>query len=119
MAAAADLDPLPDRLRRSARRCSLAYGVGERLQVVGLDRFVGRLADRKPDDIPATRRGHPVRVPCAQVVTMRLDKGRQRPEDRRGIPVHVGERVNSHLPAGGPGALPRAQLRTTRAWYLL
>jgi hypothetical protein len=44
----------------------------------------------------------------AQVVTMRFDEGRQRPEDRCRVPVHIGERVKGSLPAGRPGALPTA-----------
>jgi hypothetical protein len=45
----------------------------------------------------------------AQVVAVRLDEGRERPEDRRGVPVHVSQRVQGSLLAGRPGALARAQ----------
>jgi hypothetical protein len=82
MAAAADLDTLASRLVRRARRGSFADRVGQGLKVVGLRGLIG-LAEWEPDDVPATRGGHPVSVPGTQVIAMRLDKGRQRAKDRR------------------------------------
>jgi len=81
MAAAADLDTLASRLVGRARRGSFTDRVGQRLEVVGLLGLFG-LAEREPDDVPATRGGHPVSVPGTQVIAMRLDEGCKRAEDR-------------------------------------
>ncbi len=112
MTATAYLDTLTRGLGRGARRGCLPYGVRERLEVVGLRRLIG-LADGQPDDIPAARRRHPVRVPSAQVVAVRLDKCRKRAENRRGVAIDVRERVQSGLFAGGPGTLASSQLTIT------
>jgi hypothetical protein len=116
VASAADLDALTRRLGWHARRRGLAYGVGERLQVVCVSRLVGRVPDRKPDDIPAARCRHPVGVPGAQVVTVRLDEGGERAEHRRGVTVDIGQGIQGDLPAGRSGALARGQRSTIRAW---
>ena len=83
MAPAADLDALTCGLGRHAWRRRLTHGVGERLQVVRLDWLIGRVPDREPDDVPAARRRHPVGVPSAQVVAVRLDEGGERTEHCR------------------------------------
>ena len=116
MSPAAHFDALAGGLGRSPRRRRLAYGVRQGFQVIGRSRVFLRLADGEPNDIPAPRCGHPVGVTRAQVVAMGLDEGRQRPENSRGVPVHVGKRVQGSLLAGRPGALARAQ-RTTSGWH--
>ena len=101
MAPAAYFNALASRLGRRARCRSLADRVGQRFQVVG-HRGLVRLADREPYHLPAERSRHPVRVPGAQVIAVRLDEGRQRSEDGRRVAVDVGKRVQSGLLAGRP-----------------
>ena len=108
----ANLDTLASGLSRSARRRSLADGVGQGLQVISLGDFIRRLTDGEPDHVPAARGRHPVRMPGTQVIAMRLDEGRERAEDGRRIAVDIGERVYGDLLTGGPGALARGQRGT-------
>ena len=79
MTPAADLDPGPDRLWVERRLRGLPHGVRQRFEVV-----VGRCqrvrVRRKPDHLPAARRGEPLAVPGAQVVAVRLGVRRQRTE---------------------------------------
>ena len=78
MAPAAYFNTLAGRLGRRARCRSLADRIGQCFQIVGDSGLVG-LADRKADHLPPARSGHPVSMPGAQVVAVRLDEGRQRP----------------------------------------
>ena len=89
----------------------LPYRVGQRLQVIGL-RWRG--LHREPHDFPAARHGQPVGVRRAQVVAVRLDVRGQRAEDRGGVAVHVGQRVDRELLAGGPGAAAGGHLHRPR-----
>jgi hypothetical protein len=75
MPTAAHFDTLASRLIRRPRRRSLADGVSEGFQVVGHGSLV-RLADRKPHYLPAAGSGHPIRVPGAQVIAVRLHESR-------------------------------------------
>jgi hypothetical protein len=84
--------------RREGR---LTHRVGQRFQVIGLRR---RGLDREPDHVPAARRGQPVSVRRAQVVTVRLDVRCQRAENSGRVGVDVRERVDSRLLARGAGA---------------
>jgi hypothetical protein len=106
----ADLDALPDRLRRTERPLGLTYRVSQRLEVVGYFLF-GR--GRQPDDFPAKRSRHAVGVPGAQVVAMRLDEGRQRAKHCRRVAVNISQRVERSLLAGWPGALASGQLNAS------
>src|SRR6266567_2821712 len=79
-------------------RLGLHHRVRERFQVIGavLGRFHGQ-----PHHVPAARRGQPGGVLFAQVVAVRLDIGRQRPEHRGGVAVHVRQRVDGRMLACG------------------
>src|SRR5579875_1780253 len=110
----ADLDALPDRLGPGAgpgRARRLPHRVGQGLQVVARRPVAG--AERQPHDVPPARRGEPVGVLAAQVVAVRLDERGERPEDRRGVPVHVGQRAHGIPPAGRPRAAARTQRLTS------
>jgi hypothetical protein len=107
----ADLDTLADGLGRRARHRGLPHGVGERFKIIGC-RLLGR-RERQPDDIPASRDGHPVDVGAAQVITVRLLIGSQRPEDCGGVPVDVGQRADRITFARWPGAAARTQRPTS------
>ena len=111
MAAPADLDPLPDRLRLRARDRRFANGVGQCLEVVRGGLLARR--ERQPDDVPSSGRGEAVRVRAAQVVAVRLDVGGQRPEYCRRVPVDVGQRAHSVPLARWPGAAARTQRPTS------
>lgn len=111
MTTPADFYPLPDRFGRLSRRRGFAHGVSQRFQVVS-DRFLA-WPQRQPDDIPASWRGKPVGVGTAEVVAVRLDVGRQRSEDRRGIPVYVGERADGVPFARRTGAAAGTQRPTS------
>ena len=76
----------------------LADDVRQRLQVVGT--LLGGIGGQS-QHIPAARHDQPGCVFLAQVVTVRLDIGRKRPEHGRGVAVHVRERVDGGLLARG------------------
>src|SRR5579875_2034419 len=101
MAAAADLDSLPDGLCRRGRGSRLPDRVRERLQVV---LHLRAAVDRQPDDLPSPGRGQPVGVPAAEVVTVRLHVRGERAEHRRGVTVDIGEGVDRGPVAGGTAA---------------
>ena len=101
MAPATHFDALTGRLGWRARRRSLANSISQGFQVVGHSSLV-RLADRKPDHLPAAGSGHPVGVPGAQVIAVRLHEGCQRPEYGGRVAVDVGQRVQGGLLAGRP-----------------
>ena len=76
----------------------LADDVRQRLKVVGP--FLRRVR-RQPDHVPAARHDQPGGVHLAQVLAVRFDVGRERPEHGRGVAVHVRERVDGRLLARG------------------
>ena len=116
MSAAAYLDSLAGGLRGRARRRGFADGVGQRLQIVCLSGLVNRLAEGETDHVPPTRSSHPVRMPGAQVIAMRLDERRERAEDSGRVAVDVRQRVQGHLLAGWPGALASGHRSTAPIW---
>jgi len=91
-----------DRLGVKSGASRLPDRVRERLKIIR--RWAYRLRDLQPDDLPAQWRSQPCGVPGAQVVAVRFGVGRERAEHRGGLRVHVGERRNRRLTAGGPGA---------------
>ena len=108
---AADLDPLTHGLLLDPRsRLRLHHRVRECFQVIGpvLERLHGQ-----SHHIPTTRRGEPASVFFAQVVAVRLDIGRQRAEDRGGVTVHVGQRVDGRMLACGARAATRTHQPTS------
>jgi hypothetical protein len=76
----------------------LADDVRQRLEVVGP--FPGRVG-RQFHHVPAARRDQPGGVLLAQVITVRLNIGREWPEHGRRVTVHVRERVDGRLLARG------------------
>jgi hypothetical protein len=74
VAASANLYSLACGLGRGAGRGGFADGVGQCLQVVGLDWFFGRVPERQPDNIPASRGRHSIGVPGTQVVAVWFDE---------------------------------------------
>src|SRR5665647_2107862 len=85
--------------------CRLSYGVGESHEIVGrMRRLV--LVEWQPDDVPAARRRHPLRVGPAQVVTARFRAKCQRPEHSHRVGIDVRERGDSHVGACRPRATP-------------
>jgi hypothetical protein len=119
MAAAPDFHALTRRLRGRARRRRRANRIGECLQVVRLDRLLGRVADRQPNNIPAAWRSHPVGMPGAEVITVRFHECGEGAENRCGVPIDVGQRVHRDLPAGWSGALASCHVATAqpRCWH--
>lgn len=99
MATAPGLDAAPLWLGSLDRTRRLAYGVGERFEVV-VRRLTGIGVGRKPQDVPAPRRGQPLGVELAQVITVRLGVYRQRAENGRLIGVHVRQRGDGLARAG-------------------
>src|SRR5918996_1449529 len=87
---------------RGLRAGGLAYRVGEREQVVTARPDARRIRS-EPDDLPAPWRHESLGVLRAQVVTVRFGVGGQRPEDRRRVGVHVGERRDRRTAARRPG----------------
>jgi hypothetical protein len=84
-------------MRNSAgavRAASLADYVREGLQVVGT---LLRRVRRQAHHVPAARHDEPGGVLLAQVITVRLNICGKRPEHRRGVAVHVRERVDGRL----------------------
>ena len=53
----------------------------------------------QPDDFPSQRNGQAGRVCIAQIVTMGFGVGCQRPQDRGGVGVDVGQGGDSRLSA--------------------
>src|SRR5579875_15419 len=115
MAAAAHLDALADgfggglalgvprlggtrRLAGVPGAAGLADDVRQRLNVLGP--FPGGIL-RQPYPVPPARHDEPGGVLLAQVVTVRLDVCRERPEHGRRVAVHVRERVDGRLLARG------------------
>src|ERR1700677_2606315 len=97
-----DLDALADGLPGTLPRPVVHHRVGQRLQVIGAG--LGRLLERQPDHIPATRRGQPAGMLLAQVIAVRLRGRGQRAEHRRGVPVHVRQCVYRQILARGARA---------------
>ncbi len=101
MTAAAHFDPLPDGLFGGLRASGFPHRIRQCLQVVvsGLRLFHGQ-----PDYFPSQRCGQPLGVRRTQVVAVRLDVGRERPEHGSRVTVDIGEGANGRLLAGGAGA---------------
>src|SRR6266487_3488367 len=110
VAAAAHLDPLTDGLFGGLRSRGLPDRVRQCLQVV-----VSRLRGlhRQPNDLPAQRRGQPLGVRRAQIVTVRLHVGGERPEHGGRVAVDIGEGADSGLLARGAGATTGTHLLTS------
>src|SRR6266542_6372317 len=110
VAAAAYLDPLTDGLFGGLRSRGLPDRVRQCLQVV-----VSRLRGlhRQPNDLPAQRRGQPLGVRRAQIVTVRLHVGGERPEHGGRVAVDIGEGADSGLLARGAGATTGTHLLTS------
>ena len=73
-----------------SRLCRLAYGVGEREQVVGGGTVL--VVVREPKHLPPAGRGEPLAVPVAQVVGVWFGVRREGADYRRHVGVHIGER---------------------------
>jgi len=71
----------------------IAHGIGQGQQVVGA-RLLRGGGHGEAQDFPAARNGEGIRVLLAQIVTMGLGVGGQRPEDCGGVGVDV--RQGSH-----------------------
>ena len=89
------------------RTGGLAHGVGQGLEVVAAGPQRIRVG-LQPDDLPATRDGHPLAVDLAEVVAVGLGVGGQGTQDRGRIRVDVRQRRDSR---------PRTRrLRATTNW---
>ena len=95
----------PRRLDWLWPRC-FPHGVCQGQQVVAA-RPEARRVRCDPDYLPTARRDQPLRVFCAQVVAMRFGVRRKRPQDRRRVGVHIGQRRRRRTATGGPRTTTR------------
>jgi hypothetical protein len=82
------------------RSGGFTHKIGEGFKIIaaGLEHLS---VDREPNHVPSARGGEPLVVDIAQVVTVRFRIASQRPNDSRGIGIHIRERRDCRTPAGG------------------